>query len=259
MIRYFAFDTETTGLDDTIDEVISLAYALLDENLELVEKGQWFALPTSDALVSEEAARVNGYSRGAWEAKGAGTQDELFTALTGLWERFQLNRAFPLGQNVGFDLRFLNARARKDPAFERAYRAAVGYHAIDTVTLAVCVDQAHGLAGPSNRYRLTDLAERWGVPLTNAHDALADIEATVGVYRAYLELLKSTVAPPRPLPGRVLEKTADGAYAILIGKYKGQPVERLDLGYLRWAVNNMTLRTEEKQIFEAAYRRRMGG
>lgn len=259
MIRYFAFDTETTGLDPTIDEVISLAYVLLDEHIQVVAKGQWFAFPSDGLVVTEETAKINGYSRELWAERGAGTQDELYGNLAELWHKYGVKRCFALGQNVKFDLNFLAARARKDPSFEAAYQEAVSYHSIDTITLAVTVDQAHGLAGASNRYRLTDLAERWNVPLENAHDALADIEATVGVYKAYLGLLSTTQAPAPPMPSRVLEKTASGGYALKVGKHKGRDLDALDVGYLRWAVNNMTLRAEEKQLFEAAYVRRVRG
>lgn len=259
MIRYFAFDTETGGLDNTIHEVLALAYVLLDENAEIVAEGQWFAFPSDDVNVDSFAAKVNGYTRESWAAAGALTQDQLFAELTALWQRFGLDRCFALGQNVGFDLGFLAARARKDPRFAEAYRKALSYHSIDTITLAVVADQAHGMSGASTRYRLENLAERWGVPLLNAHDALSDIQATVGVFQAYLELQRRGPAPAPPIAARVLEKLADDRFAFTVGKNKGRALDDLDPGYLRWAVNNMTLRAEEKQVLEAAYARRMRG
>ena len=57
----------------------------------------------------------------------------------------------------------------------------------------------------------------------------------------------------------VLEKLADDRFAFTVGKNKGRALDDLDPGYLRWAVNNMTLRAEEKQVLEAAYARRMRG
>jgi DNA polymerase III alpha subunit (gram-positive type) len=77
VIRYFAFDTETGGLDNTIHEVLALAYVLLDENAEIVAEGQWFAFPSDDVNVDSFAAKVNGYTRESWAAAGALTQDQL--------------------------------------------------------------------------------------------------------------------------------------------------------------------------------------
>lgn len=191
---YFAIDSETTGFYAyEEDEILSFAYIYLNADLVELTRKQYFVLPSPGHEVSAEAAAKNGYTPELWAERGAIPQDEFFAALAADWKLLGVDRAWPLGQNVRFDMSFLDARGRKDPGFRQAQRDALSYHLVDTISLAVPFDTAHRVRGA--KYSLTDLCERWGVPLVHAHDSMSDIEATVALYRKLVERLGTVAAP----------------------------------------------------------------
>lgn len=57
---YFVFDIETTGLDRWRNEIITLAYLVLDERLELVKESLLSFRPEEMQTWSEDAQRVHG-------------------------------------------------------------------------------------------------------------------------------------------------------------------------------------------------------
>jgi DNA polymerase III epsilon subunit-like protein len=192
-MKFFAFDTETTGLDAHAgDEVLSLAYVLLDDDLNELAAEQFFAHPSDPSRVSPEAARINGYSPDVWDAKGAVTQDALYLLLATAWKKHELRRAVPLGHNVPFDVGFLEVRGRKDAAFAAAMRQALGYHKIDTIGIALALDVANKVKGGS--YSLGPLCARYDVELLHAHDSLYDVRATVELYRKLAACMGSGAA-----------------------------------------------------------------
>lgn len=194
---YFGFDTETSGLDPRDGaQILSLAYILLTDDLHEVARKQYFVMPDENAVLSPQALAINGYTPELWKSRNAIKQDDLFEALRADWKYYELFGAWPLGQNVGFDLDFLKEGGRSRPSFAAAQKRALSYHKVDTISLAVPLDAAFGIRG--EKYGLIPLCERWGVPLTNAHDSMADIEATVSLYRALVGVLRTATRPQRP-------------------------------------------------------------
>lgn len=252
-VKYFAFDTETSGLDPRTDCILSLAYILLDAELNVIATAQGFFFPPEGKEVSAEAAAVNGYSVDTWRARNALPASALAGYVSACWEQHGVARALPLGHNVKFDLDFL-----KEAVDKGALQRALSYHSVDTLTLSVAIDQAHHIDG--GRYRLTDLCSRYGVVLENAHDSLGDISATVALYRRLLECIrgqdKTAAAPPQPTAkGRFLVRIND-MWQFALGKHRGKSLDEssVDVGYLIWVLNNVTLTDEEK----AAIRRACG-
>lgn len=190
---YWSFDTETTGLDERVDQILSLAWILLDEDLNEISRKQYFAFPDDHVVVTPEAAAINGYTRELWEERGAVTQAELAILIAQDWKHLELFGAKPLGHNVGFDLKFLDELGRTYPVLQAARKRALHYHSVDTLALMPSLDAAHRIRG--QKYSLGPLAARWGVPLTNAHDSMADIEATVEVYRRLVAVLATATMP----------------------------------------------------------------
>lgn len=227
-----AFDTETTGLpEDGPVEILSFACIGLSEDLTQVFRRQIFAFPSSDALVHPKAAEVNGYTRERWAEKGAVSQDQLRFLILEIFEEYQLDRAIPLGHNVSFDLDRLSELLPRD-----VMRKALAYHKADTMCSAIMIDDAHGIR--NQKYNLTVLCERYGIPLSGAHDSLADIVATVELYEALLRVIhnpaKGEDAPKPPGPASVLAK---GHFPF--GKHAGVPLEKVPPGYLHWARANL--------------------
>ena len=195
---YWAFDTETTGLDERVDQILSLAWILLDEDLNEITRKQYFAFPDDHVVVSPQAAAINGYTRELWKQRGAVTQAELATLIAQDWRLLELFGAKPLGHNTPFDLKFLDELARAYPALKAARKRALHYHMVDTLSLAPSLDAAHRVRGA--KYNLGLLAARWCVPLENAHDSMADIEAAVEIYRRLAAVLATATLPPMEVP-----------------------------------------------------------
>jgi DNA polymerase-3 subunit epsilon len=255
-VKYFAFDVETTGFYPFAgDEILSIAFMLLDENLFCMKKGQWFVNPSKGCYVNPEAAEINGYTPALWAEKGAISQKELTEKLMFLWETHDMQRALPLGQNISFDVNFLDALAHKDEEFSKAYKKAIGYHKLDIIALGVTLDQAHKVTRAF--YRLADLCERWGIPLENAHDSLADLEATVACFQKYLEHFANAPKPPAPAPSRFLEKLG-GVQRFRIGKLQRTALEDAPVGYLQWMLRLPDLHPEERPLIAQALGRLLG-
>lgn len=85
-----------------------------------------------------------------------------------------------------------------------------------------------------------------GKELTNAHDAAADIAATVEVLQGQIERygLEPDVAslaayakqPPIDPSGKIA-KNDDGALVLTFGKHAGKPLEQIDRSYLEWMLS----------------------
>lgn len=85
------------------------------------------------------------------------------------------------GHNIDrFDLPFLFAAFRKADQFLPAHGRP-----LDTTHMVTVLEALNDKVLPS--HRLEDLCKTFGVKLTNAHDAMADIRATVELARALME------------------------------------------------------------------------
>ncbi len=244
-IKYFAFDTETTGLHPHKgDQIISLAYMLLDEHLQQVVSANLFVQPT--VPVSPEAAKINGYTPELWAERGAITQRELALHLVRVFRQYSVSWAYPLGQNVGFDVSFLEALMEAQ-GVTADMKNVLAYHKIDTIGIGAAYDHAHKIYDA--KYNLSLQCERYGIPLENAHDALADLQATVELFRVLSAPLTQAPPPPPSIPPRFLEKTGEDI-CFSRGKHCGTRIECVDRGYVRWLLKNLKLRPEERTTLE---------
>jgi DNA polymerase-3 subunit epsilon len=250
-VKYFAFDLETSGLDpERGAEILSFAFILLGDKLEVLEEGEAFILPTRP--VASEAAKVNGYTRELWEERGAMPLAEFKDVLVGLLREYKCKRVKPLGHNVAFDLGFLHYEGRKDPGFGLVLRDALNFKSTCTLNLASEIDEAWQVTAPS--YKLGELTRRYGITLDNAHDALADIRATVALHRALLQQIKRGEAPPAPPPASFLELRG-GAWCYRVGRHKGKTLEEAGYSYATWAYNEVDLPSDERRALGAQIQR----
>ena len=157
---FVAFDTETTGFgrDDQITEIGAVRVA----GGEVVERFQMLANPGKG--IPGPVQQLTGITD-AMVADAKPYQDvaKLFKEFAG--------DAVLVGHNVGFDIRMLAQAALPTGIdFTNDY--------FDTNQYAKKLKQAQGW----EQTKLGYLAEQLGVELSNAHRALADAEATAGVY-----------------------------------------------------------------------------
>lgn len=252
---FFAFDVETTGLNPEVDEIIQLAYQVLDKDMNVLQSDVYYVWP-KNTNVSDAAAKVNGYSSVKWSANRAMSQTDLYYTLQNVLGNYK--RLVPLGHNVKFDLDFLKAlfiRYQDD----KTLKDALSYHSFDTVGVSMFFDYA--VYGRFNGgYKLTDLTARFELDHGAAHTADSDIAATVLLFKKLTDLLKPENAsklaaanPPKQW-NRFFGKNPDGSWMINMGKHKGKTLDALassEPDYLMWMVGNLeNLADEQRSILQ---------
>ena len=243
---FFAFDTETTGLDPAESEILSIGILLLDDTLEELDRLVLHAQPEK-TVCTPEAANVNGYNKEAWDKRGAVSQAELFEKLHAYLKPYR--RMIPIGHNVKFDLAHLSRLFAVNNS--KLLNDTLSYHSLDTVGVALSVDLVReGRANGS--LRLTDLCQRYGVVHENAHDAISDITATVELLRVLCKTLRNSDQPLPPPVARerkpMLEKVGE-TYVFRAGKHAGTTVDAADKSYLLWVLTNVTDLTEDQRAY----------
>jgi DNA polymerase III alpha subunit (gram-positive type) len=253
---FFAFDVETTGLDPKRDEIIQLAYQLLDGNLNLVKSGTFFVWPRN-TTVSAEVAKINGYSTQKWSANKAISQVELYGQLRDMLSPHK--KLIPMGHNVKFDLSFLQALF-ETYGEDKVYRTSLSYHSFDTVAISMFADYVLH-SGLNGSYKLTHLTERYKIDHSAAHTADSDIAATVALFKTLTELLRpegaaklATVTPPKQW-SRFFGQNTDGTWTINSGKHRGKSLDdllKVEPDYIRWMMTSLDdLSAEQAAVLQS--------
>lgn len=186
------FDTETGGLlpsHPTIQIAAVVTTADLSEELETFERKIAFREEDADP----EALKLNHWTREAWGGALPERAAVLeFSALLNRHRSVQLisgrtGRPYTVaragGHNVvGFDLDRVGAMFKRHGQF-----FAVDYRTV--------IDTRHGAvwalldaAQQPENYKLTGLAEYFGIPVDGAHDALVDVRLSIALARKLREL-----------------------------------------------------------------------
>ncbi len=169
-------DTETTGLNPDVHEIIELALIVCKQiavpgrgpNLEIVKEYEWKIKPAHIELAQEDALRINGYNETDWMfAYDLRPVMEEFAKAT--------QSCTFLSHNLAFDYPFVMK------AFKLAdVDSKMHYAKIDTISVAFSrlydVPQA-------TAFSLRALCELFKIDNTKAHTALADTRALVAVYK----------------------------------------------------------------------------
>ena len=163
-MKFLFIDTETTGLDVAPDnhEVIEFCFIIEDETGRVIDRGTYKVLPARIDLAHPKALEVNGYNSENW--KDALTKTEAAKIIA---EKL-CQRGMPVGHNVQFDIKALNALL-KEGGIEEPYLA---HRAMDTQALAIEPLMPTGLHSVS----LDNCRRYLGWPLENAHAAEKDTE-----------------------------------------------------------------------------------
>jgi len=171
-------DTETTGLDPDENEIIELAIIRLqpDGTEEIFHTKIQMERPEH---AHPRALEVNGYTKEAWA--GAPSQQEVWQEV---YDRGLFSECIVAGQNVKFDVGMIDA------SFKRAgIDIRIDYHTYDTCTLAL----AH-LKPFVKSISLVPTCIALGIPVRDAHSALADIRMAMEVDRVLRTASESTRA-----------------------------------------------------------------
>jgi DNA polymerase-3 subunit epsilon len=188
-MRLVFFDLETGGLDPAKHPIIQIAAIAVDEALEelaVFEAKIDFDMATAD----QEALLKNNYSREVWDRESRPAAD-VCDDLSNFLRRYsdvqmtsKAGKPYKVAQLIGhnadsFDGPFLqNWYKRLNQFMPAAFRVLCTYQ-----RAMHHFHEREDLPQPEN-FKVGSLAAYFGVPLENAHDALADCRATIGIYRA---------------------------------------------------------------------------
>lgn len=182
-------DLETGGLDPQRHAITQIAAIACDESLNELETFECkcrFKPESADP----EALALNSYNADVW-AREAIDPREACSRLSEFLKRHadvrmlsKAGREYWVAQLVGhnaatFDGPFLQAWYKRLDQWMPA-----GYRVLCTLQRAQWWFLERPEVTPPESFKLTDLAKYFGVELPEAHDALADCRATVGLYRA---------------------------------------------------------------------------
>ena len=166
-----AIDTETTGRDPEVDRAVEIA-CVIYRGAEVVSRRSWVINPGRP--IPKEASDVHGIDDAAVkDAPPFSTiVPELMSALAG---------AVPVAYNAEFDRTVLTAElSRAGISLEGAPPALRrNIEWIDPLTWARELQRAE------KSRALSEVAQRLGIPLENAHRATDDAEATLHVFAAF--------------------------------------------------------------------------
>lgn len=181
---YIFYDTETTGLSPAFDQIVQFAAIVTDDNLIEVERFEARCRLRPHIVPSSEAMEVTGISIETLTDQSLPTSYELALQLAELFERW--GPAVFIGHNtIGFDEEFVRQLFYQSllPIYVTNTR---GNTRSDTLLMvkafAALYDDQFTI--PVNEqgkrvFKLEGLAIENGFGAFRAHDALADVEATV--------------------------------------------------------------------------------
>ena len=187
MLKFFWVDCETTGLDPVATGIVQIAGIIMVNGKE-VERFDLKCRPHPDDEIEEAALEVHGTSRE--EIMAYPEPGKVYKELTNMFSKYvnkfdKQDKFHAAGKNVRFDLNFLSEFFKKNGKPAPKYNCAgdpfffswVHPATMEVETLALLHELKLGKKIFTS-YKLQAICDQMGVELSNAHDAMADIEAS---------------------------------------------------------------------------------
>lgn len=197
------YDTETTGLPDWKSpseaehqpHIVEIGAALLDDELNIIERYEAIIKPDGWVIPGEMTA-IHGISHERAMDEGVSEQ-EAVEAFLALHDKGSLR----IGHNASFDDRILRIALKRyfddelADQFKEGSKFCTMWESLNIVKLPPTeAMQKRNMRGPKK----PSLAEAYqfftGEEIVNAHRAMADVEATIAVYKGILEWNKKNAA-----------------------------------------------------------------
>ena len=188
-MRIVFFDLETGGLDPAKHPIIQIAAIAVDEQLnELATFEAKIDFDTDEA--DPKALEVNSYTREVWVEQSrpawqvCGNLSEFLEDFADVQMTSKAGKPYRVAQLIGH-----NADSFDGPFLQAWYRRLNQFMPAAFRTLCTYQKAMHyfhdrpDLPRPEN-FKLESLCKYFNVPLSDAHDAMADVRATLGMYRA---------------------------------------------------------------------------
>jgi len=170
--RLGVFDLETTGVDVESARIVTACIAVLDADGQVVDRWDWLADPGVE--IPDGAANVHGITTEHARAEGRATEFVVAEITQTLRTLFGLGVPVVV-YNAPYDLSLLDRECRRNELEPLVEPSPV----IDPLVLDKAVDRYR-----KGKRTLEAAAERYGVPLDDAHDAGADAIAAGRVAQA---------------------------------------------------------------------------
>ena len=230
------WDVETTGLNPKEDFMIQLAVSKFSkETMEIVESKKWYVKPAHNYTISPQAQAVHGLTKEFIEANGVYFKEiapEFFK---------MIEDADLLTYNGNtFDIKFLNEECKR----WGLSLPIVGKNFYDAFAME-CRFHPRNLSAVYKTYT--------GKDLEGAHDALADVHATIDVFKHQLQTQgvtfdeidtwqENNLLTP---DGSIRNAAAAGEelrIVFAVGKYKDSEfmeISKKDPSYIKWYMENI--------------------
>lgn len=186
-----AVDIETTGADTTRHEIIQVAMLPIGHNLEPVKDIKPFytnIAPMHPETADPESTRVHKLDLDELMIHAPSSdrvQENFYKWVESIELAFD-RRLIMLAHNVSFETKFIShwlGQSTYDRYFNNQSR--------DSMHTALTINDmafARGCKPPFDRVSLTWLADHFGIPHEQAHDALADCVTCAKVYKKLLQM-----------------------------------------------------------------------
>lgn len=246
MRNIVAFDVETTGLDVSKDSIIQLAAVKFDEDFNRLDSYCCYVKPMEDFEISPGALEKHGLTKEFILDNGMPSNGvmEVFNAFCKDCDILSYN-----GNN--FDIKFIDKEMKAagiEFSLDRVF--------YDSMKYEIMLHPRH-LENVYKNYT--------GLDLNDAHDALADVNATIEVFKHQLNKFSEQDITLDEIMGfeesHIFDidgmfKKEDDKIIFTKGKYRDtefMEVASKDVGYIKWYMNNPDFSNHTKNILRNYY------
>lgn len=177
-IKMLWFDTETTGLDPILNDIIQIS-GQITINGQVMEEFNMKCQPTNWDNIQQGALDINKIT--IEQLKTYPQPELVYNKLLKMFKKYvnpfdKTDKFVAAGQNVKFDIDMTQQFFKKhnDPYFFSFIHAG---H-FDTLHIAIMLEIKEKRKIFTKGYKLSQMCEALGIKLEDAHDALNDIRAT---------------------------------------------------------------------------------
>ena len=181
MSKIAYIDTETGGVNPKVNPLLQTAIIVEIDN-KVIGEHTFFSRPFDGEIIEDQALEKNGLTRE--QISKFSPPHETYKKIIKLLN-FYINKYDPLDKFVfagyfcRFDADFIREFFVKN---DDLYYGSYFYPVLLDVASLIGAILARGLLSPMKSYKLVEVCKRYGVPLENAHEAMADIKATRELY-----------------------------------------------------------------------------
>ncbi len=186
--NFIVFDTETTGLDETSQEIVQIAAVALNGDTfydHQSGKFQQILKPSSPSTAEPKALSVIGDDLWA-KAQASGLDQK--TALSAFLQycdtvndrKSKYEKPMLVGHNVKFDIKFLVASCKRHGLIKTEDDLPFHYHSVDTMSIGFMFFHADPNV---TSYTLDSVAKQFGIARKqDTHDAAEDVDITKQIF-----------------------------------------------------------------------------